>query len=79
MLKALNETGESGVAEVVEKVGASKAEAAKSLAYRLYKIAEDKKLTEVALAYNSLVSSWTDIKLKAEEMSRQPSKQGTLI
>ncbi|HQJ25587.1 MAG TPA: hypothetical protein PLW63_09640, partial [Bacillota bacterium] len=79
MLKALNETGEAGVAEVVEKVGASKGEAAKSLAYRLYKIAEDKKLTEDALAYNSLVSSWMDIKQRAEEMSRQPSKQGTLI
>lgn len=79
MLRALNESGESGVAEVIEKIGTSKAEAARSLAYRLYKIAEDKKLTEDALAYNSLVSSWMDIKEKAEEMSRQPSKQGSLL
>lgn len=79
MLRALNENGESGVAEVIEKIGTSKAEAARSLAYRLYKIAEDKKLTEDALAYNSLVSSWMDIKEKAEEMSRQPSKQGSLL
>ncbi|OQB47593.1 MAG: hypothetical protein BWY00_01230 [Firmicutes bacterium ADurb.Bin153] len=79
MLRALNESGESGVAEVIEKIGTSKAEAARSLAYRLYKIAEDKKLIEDALAYNSLVSSWMDIKEQAEEMSRQPSKQGSLL
>jgi len=49
------------------------------LAYKLYRIAEDKKATEEALAYNSLVSSWMDIKQKAEETDKQPSKQGTLI
>lgn len=79
MLKALSENGEEGVAEIIGKVGTSKAEAAKMLAYKLYRIAEDKRATEEALAYNSLVSSWMDIKQRAEEMSRQPSKQGTLI
>lgn len=79
MLKALDEKGESGVADVVEKIGPSRAEAARSLAYRLYTLSEKKKLTNEALAYNNLVSSWSDIQQKAHEMAERPSKQGTLL
>jgi len=79
MLKALDEKGESGVADVVDRIGPSRAEAARSLAYRLYTLSEKKKLTNEALAYNNLVSSWSDIQQKAQDMSDRPTRQATLL
>ena len=52
--------GEATAAEVVANLGVS-AEAARELAYRLYRICDQKKRSQEALGYNSLVLSWPEI------------------
>ncbi len=49
---------------------------AKSLAYRLFTIAEKKKWTQEAIVYNSLAASWSDIQIRVEELieSESPNK-----
>jgi len=51
----------------------------KALAYRAYMIAGGKGWNDEALAYNSLVSLWSDLSVKMNEISRQGAKkQGEL-
>ena len=52
--------GEATAAEVVANLGVS-AEAARELAYRLYRICDQKKRPQEALGYNALVLSWPEI------------------
>ena len=47
--------------------GASKAEVARELAYRLYTLCERKKRATEALSYNGLVQSWPEITRLASE------------
>lgn len=53
---------------------------AKSLAYHLFTIAEKKKWTQEAIAYNSLVTSWPDIQVRKDELVEQlsPKEKVTL-
>jgi putative DNA methylase len=60
LIRALEQHGESGAAELLRKLG-SLGEVARDLAYRLYNICERKKWSQEALAYNSLVISWPEI------------------
>jgi putative DNA methylase len=60
LIRALNAGGEAAAAELVKKLG-SRAETARELAYRLYAICQGNKRAADALAYNSLVQSWTEI------------------
>jgi putative DNA methylase len=60
------EQGESGAAELIQKLGA-KAEVARDLSYRLYTICERRKWANEASAYNTLVLSWGDVVRLAEE------------
>lgn len=60
LVKALDERGESAVAELIRELG-DDAEKAKDMAYRLFKIAEKKGWAEEARAYNSLVVAWSEI------------------
>ena len=57
----------------------SNAERAKDLAYRLYTIAEQKKWTNEAYAYNSLVVAWPDIQSRAAALKAVEPKQMTLF
>lgn len=49
---------------------------AKSLAYRLFTIAEKKKWTQEAIVYNSLAASWSDIQIRIGQIieSESPNK-----
>ena len=70
LIRALEEGGITKAAELLKKVGA-KSETAQELAYRLYGICEKKKWAQEALAYNSLVVSWSEIKGAAGQVTRQ--------
>ena len=60
LVRALLEQGEGGAARLCAALGA-KAEPARDLAYRLYSLCERKGWAQEALAYNSLVISWSEI------------------
>jgi len=67
LIRALEAGGESVAAELVAKLGSSKAEIARELAYRLYTLCERKKRAQEALSYNALVQSWPEILRLAHE------------
>jgi putative DNA methylase len=60
LIRALDQKGEQGAAELLRKLGAL-GESARDLAYRLYSICERKKWAQEALAYNGLVIAWPEI------------------
>ncbi len=72
LIRAL-ENGEEAAAGLLAMLG-SRADPARELAYRLYTICERKKWAQEALAYNSLVQSWPEIKRLAEE-SKEPVQE----
>jgi len=60
MIHVLNKHGETGAGDILRVVG-EKSEIARDLAYRLYTVCERKGWASEALAYNSLVTSWSEI------------------
>ncbi len=56
----LNGKGESEVGDI-SRQASEKAEIARDLAYRLYTVCERKGWAQEALAYNSLVTSWSEV------------------
>jgi putative DNA methylase len=70
LIRALEQHGERGAAELLKKVGGL-GEVARDLAYRLYVICERKKWAQEALAYNSLVVAWPEITRLAREVSAE--------
>jgi len=73
MIQALlNGKGESEVGDI-SRLASEKAEIARDLAYRLYTVCERKGWAQEALAYNSLVTSWSEISRLAQ---RQASDVG---
>ena len=68
----LNGKGESEVGDI-SRQASEKAEIARDLAYRLYTVCERKGWAQEALAYNSLVTSWSEISRLAQ---RQASDVG---
>ena len=68
LVRALDDEGEAGAAELVRAMGSARAEDARSLAYRLYQISNEKSLAEPALGYNALAASWTDIIHRAADL-----------
>ena len=70
-----------GVAEAARLVlgmGAERAEKARALAYRLYSLAERKRWTEEAHAYNILVTSWPQIRTEAARLAAGVPEQANL-
>ena len=65
LIRALDQEGETGAAELLRKVGGM-GEVARDLAYRLYNICERKHWPHEALAYNSLVIAWPEISKLAQ-------------
>ena len=67
-------------AQIINSLFASGGEQAKSLAYRLFTIAEQKGWAQEAFAYNALVISWPEIQAAVSEMKSNASTpiQGTL-
>jgi putative DNA methylase len=67
LISSLLNEGESGASDLLRKLGGL-GENARDLAYRLYQICDRKKWASEALAYNSLVIAWPEIKkLSASE------------
>jgi len=69
--------GEAGAAHLLAKMPAD-AERARELAYRLYRICEQKNRSQAALGYNALVQSWPEIARLARE-SAAAAVQGTFL
>jgi putative DNA methylase len=63
--------GDEATAALLRILG-SNGEVARELAYRLFKIAEDKKLSSDAQGYNSLVLGWPEIARIARAMPAPP-------
>jgi len=61
LTRRLEEQGERGAAELVNKMGPECAAEARALAYRLYTVCEQRKWAEEARAYNGLVIAWPEI------------------
>lgn len=70
LIRALKQGGESAAGKVLEGV-ASKAEASRQLAYRLYTLCERKGWAEDARAYNELITSWSSIESAAPKVEQR--------
>lgn len=71
-LTHLMETGGvEACARTLRDIASGKAEDAKTLAYRLYTIAERKGWNAEAFAYNSLVTAWPDIQNRSAQLASQ--------
>jgi putative DNA methylase len=68
LIRTLQHQGEFGTAALVNELG-EQAINARDLAYRLYSICEQKGWTQDAIAYNSLVTSWSEITRLASQQS----------
>lgn len=66
LIRALETEGETGAAYLLARIG-ERGEGARDLAYRLYGICDRKNWAGEALAYNSLVTSWSEISRLAAE------------
>ena len=76
LIRLHGQAGEGGAAVLLAKLRAD-AESARDLAYRLYRICEQKNRAQEALGYNALVQSWPEIARLAREHPRV--EQGELI
>ena len=76
LVRVHGQQGESAASELLAKLG-SDAESARDLAYRLYRICDQKNRSQEALAYNALVRSWGEISGLASRIV--PERQGNLF
>lgn len=75
LTRAMETGGIEACARIVAPMLGSNAEYAKSLAYRLYTIAERKGWAQEAYAYNSLVIAWSDIQSRAAQIQAYEPEQ----
>ena len=68
--------GEETAAELMAQLG-YKAEAARELAYRLYRICDQKNRSQEALGYNALVQSWPEMARLTQQVNR--AQQGIMF
>ena len=66
-------------AYLIDRQLGAKAEVARDLSYRLYTICERRKWAQEAMAYNTLVLSWSDVHRLAGEIREATPQQGELI
>lgn len=79
LTRAMAHGGIGACAQLIAPMFGSNAERAKDLAYRLYTIAEQKKWSEEAYAYNALVVAWPDIQTRAASLKAETPEQLTLF
>jgi putative DNA methylase len=77
LVHALDKCGEGGAAALLAQLG-GEGEIARDLAYRLYTTCERKGWAQEALAYNSLVVAWPEIRRLAAEAQRGGAVQGRM-
>lgn len=66
---AMQEKGIDGCAEIVSRLHRIAPDKVKTLAYRLYSLAEQKGWTQEAFIYNALVVSWNDVQTKTMQQT----------
>ena len=76
---AMQEKGVEGSAQIVSRLRHIAPDRVKTLAYRLYSLADQKGWTQEAYIYNALVVSWNDIQTKAMTMETTEMRAGSLI
>lgn len=79
LTRAMEMGGVHACAELVAPIMGANAEYAKSLAYRLYTIAERKGWVQEAHAYNALVVAWPDIQSRAAMLQQFKPEQQTMF
>ncbi len=79
LTRAMETGGVAACAAAIAPMFGYNVEKAKSLAYRLFTIAERKGWAQEAYAYNSLVIAWPEIQSRAAEMRAIKPEQGTLF
>ena len=78
LIRALDQTGEVGAAELLAQLG-NRGEIARDLAYRLYNLCDRKGWSTEGIGYNSLVISWPEISRLARESQVVKPIQGSLF
>ena len=69
LVRVHDKEGEDAAASLMSKLGPN-AEAARELAYRLYRICDQKNRSQEALGYNALVQSWPEVARLAQQAVR---------
>ena len=69
LVRVHDQDGEDAAASLMSKLGPN-AEAARELAYRLYRICDQKNRPQEALGYNALVQSWPEVARLAQQVVR---------
>ena len=69
LVRVHDKEGEAAAASLMSKLGPN-AEAARELAYRLYRICDQKNRSQEALGYNALVQSWPEVARLAQLVVR---------
>lgn len=75
LIRTLDQGGEVEAARLVNQLGGGPSEAARELAYRLYAICERKGWAQQAVAYNTLVTSWSYIQSTTTNQEASPQQQ----
>ena len=75
LIHVLDQDGEVEAARLVNLLGGGRSEAARELAYRLYAICERKGWTQEAVAYNTLVTSWSYIQSATTSSEAAPPQR----
>lgn len=75
LIRALDRGGEVEAARLVNQLGGGPSEAARELAYRLYAICERKGWAQEAVAYNTLVTSWSYIQSTTTDQEASPQQR----
>ena len=75
LIHILDQGGEVEAARLVNQLGGGRSEDARGLAYRLYAICERKGWAQEALAYNTLVTSWSYIQSATTSSEAAPPQR----
>ena len=76
-MRVHSQGGDAAAADIMANIGAD-AETARDLAYRLYRICDQRNRPQEALGYNALVRSWGEISGLATQV-RQVETQGSML
>ncbi|RLB92627.1 MAG: hypothetical protein DRH76_11045 [Deltaproteobacteria bacterium] len=79
LIRALDQQGEKGAADLLWKLGGDYGERARDLSYRLYTICERKGWSGEALAYNSLILAWSEISKLSRRQETEIRREGNLF
>ena len=69
LVRVHDQEGEDAAATLMSKLGPD-AESARELAYRLFRICDQKNRSQEALSYNALVQSWPEVARLAQQVVR---------